>query len=175
MPAPLCVDQSMGLLAHNNEESENDFVGLLLRMRINDYSLRKGQEVPFDTCCPSVQELIPSRTCKNCSLYHSSVKNLKAHQKICRRAKAVSSESVAVSTSTLNSRRIQRPVRVAAQRQREKMVIWTTRLNDYHVDWFDQDEVESVEIIWTDSNISDSDIPYVDLSSHLEVVWENCD
>lgn len=39
-----------------------------------------------------------------------------------------------------------RPKRIAAIRQSERMVVWTSRLNAEHIDWFDSDEDDDNEV-----------------------------
>ena len=39
--------------------------------------------LPYDFACPSLQEKLPSRTCKNCGHYFASMKSLKSHNSTC--------------------------------------------------------------------------------------------
>jgi len=167
VPAPLCVTQNE-LQIHDNSEETNDFVSLFIRARLNDDHLKIGKikEVPYDFCCPSIKELIAVRTCEFCGLYHATLKSLAAHRRLCK--------SKSSQRSTSNDPPIiprVRPQRIAAKRQKEKMVIWTSRLNDKHVDWFDEDEVEVIEHNETETGES-SVIPVVDIDKYMENVWE---
>ena len=70
---------------------------------------------------------------------------MKQHQKICKPLQPALINDPEV--PFLTRRRVNRPVRVAASRGRERMTIWSSRLNDNHVDWFDEDDLSGVEIV----------------------------
>lgn len=92
------------------------------------------KEVPFDLACPSLKELIGCRVCKGCDVYFSTTKSLKEHQRWCLK------KDVCVETKRI------RPKRVAAVRQNEKLIVWTSRLNDEHADWVDNDYVDNTGV-----------------------------
>jgi hypothetical protein len=55
------------------------------------------------------------------------------------------------------------------------MIIWTSRLNDKHVDWFDEDEVELG--IDQDTNVSvENDtsviIPVIEMDDYMQPIWQ---
>jgi len=76
-----------------------------------------------------------------------------------------------VALPTTPPRRIQ-PIRIAARRQKEKMVIWRSRLQDEHVDWFDNEEVEEQDET-TDSTVIHDFLPLIDIDQYMEQVWED--
>lgn len=163
------------LTADDNSNLLNKFPNLLLRLRINDIHLRNSQngEMPFDLCCPSVRELLPARTCNLCGMYFASVKSVKSHKRICTNAHSALNE--VFGQPILSQRLNSRPVRVAATRAQEKMIIWTSRLDDVHADWFGEEELVNVE---TDEiNMEPEETlsigPVIDLSRHMFIPWED--
>ena len=100
--------------------------------------------LPYDFACPSLQDKLPSRTCKNCGLYFASIKSLKSHNRTCtdRGEKGKSERSVS---------QYIRPVRVAARRQRELMCI-VSYLESEDIEWHDEDDVQF------DGNIPERDV-----------------
>lgn len=170
LPAPVCLEQKF-LTLNDNADFTNQFPSLLVRLRINDQDLRnpRSGEVPFDLCCPSVKELISCRICNNCGLYFASVKSVKSHQTICK-ANQPALTANTFGKQLLSQRRRNTPVRVAARRQQERMVIWTSRLNDQHVDWFDEEEVSNIEV-QEDDDDSGPPSNVIDIETHLQVPW----
>lgn len=144
-----------------------------MRLRINDVHFRneRSEEVPFDLCCPSVKELMPARTCDRCGLYFASVKSVKAHKRICAVPHPALNDIFGL--PILSQRRNTRPVRVAATRQKEKMIIWTSRINDEHADWFDEDELANVQTENTNDSDNVAGNEIIDLARHMNVPWEN--
>lgn len=110
------------------------------------------------------------RTCNLCGMYFASVKSVKEHKKICKVHSALNDVSrfgqpifVAVANS--------RPVRVAAQRQREKMILWFGG-NDKHADWVDEDDLDGVNVVEDKGeNLEFSNI--IDPRSRLQIPWED--
>lgn len=95
--------------------------------------------------------------------------------KICDHKKA-NSKSKSDLKPILLERKDQRPVRVAAVRARERMVIWTSNLNDEHIDWLDIDELEDAELIddiTTSDDCLDDNIPIVQIEEYMAPVWED--
>jgi hypothetical protein len=139
-----------------------------LGLNLQDYNQGIIKETPFDLCCPSIQSMIAQRSCKNCGLYHSSIKSLKKHFKICRVQKPYLHPTLDDTNPIKENRR---PVRIAAQRQKEKMVIWKSRLDDEHVDWFDDDdEIQCEQNI--DHQPQEQTIPVFDIAEHMNNIWE---
>jgi hypothetical protein len=88
---------------------------------------------PYDLHCPSVQPQLVKRCCSVCGIYHASVKSAVNHGKVHRRT------SLAVIPQELEKKR---PVRVAARRQREMMVVLRDHLNNESAEWLDVDEID---------------------------------
>lgn len=170
IPPPLRVSQSEGLRILEPSDEGNTYTSLLFRLSINDKQLRQGDglELSFDYSCPSLRDIIRQRTCQRCFIYHASVKSLKAHEKYC---KTLHLHPTSSQRSTI-TRQI-RPVRVAARRQKEKMVVWKSRLNDEHVDWFDEDEVETADDK-IDQRETSCTFNIVDIKEHMQNEWEEC-
>lgn len=120
--------------------------------------------VAYDFACPSVSLDISQRTCAKCGHYYATQKSLKEHHKICNPSVKLKAERIS-----------QRPVRIAAARQKEKMVVWKSVLNDENVDWFDDDELDKDEIEGgTGSTQDDDKLPIVSITAHMQNPWEVC-
>ena len=76
--------------------------------------------IPFDFTCPNMQDKLMQRVCKQCELYHASVKSVKGHEVVCKQG-ALAQSSTQDKSATPWPR--VRPVRVAAKRQRELMCV----------------------------------------------------
>ncbi len=87
---------------------------------------------PYDLHCPSVQPQLVKRCCSVCGIYHASVKSALNHAKVHRRTFAVTREELPK----------KRPVRVAARRQREMMVVLRDHLNNESAEWLDVEELD---------------------------------
>ena len=151
----------------------NNFTSLFFRLQLNVDQFRNPNngEVPYDVCCPSIRELLASRTCSRCGNYFASAKNLKLHKKAC--SAAHSALNVDSNGSFLLQRRENRPVRLAARRQRERMIVWTSRLNDEHIEWVDEDDLQGVEVEESEASSIIQSIVERSISEHLNVPWEN--
>ena len=92
--------------------------------------------LPYDFACPSLQDTLPSRTCKNCGLYFASMKSLKGHNNSCiaKERKGKGKGEVSVSNYV-------RPVRVAARRQRELMCV-VRYMETEDIEWHDEEDVQ---------------------------------
>lgn len=72
--------------------------------------------------------------------------------------------------------RSSRPKRLAAIRQREKMVIWCSKLNAEHVDWFDDasdNEVDVQNLSLAELKTNDNILPVYELDRVMENKWDN--
>ena len=114
-PAPLCVSQSKGLRAADPEDDSCKYLSLFQRLSINleaeGYSGVNKFQIPYDVCCPSVKDQLCNRTCRICHLYFPSNVMQGQHSRALHpKVKIVEAPRT-------------RPLRVAARRQRELMVI----------------------------------------------------
>lgn len=132
VPAPLCVIQD-GLTINDNSSGIDAFPSMMFRKNLDDNFLRQGtkKEFAFDYCCPSVKDLLQQRTCHLCGIYHALMKSLKNHYKLCKSQHTTSRENIIQDIPTAS--KPMRPVRVAAKRQKERVLIWKSRLNDKHM------------------------------------------
>jgi hypothetical protein len=113
IPAPLAVINNNGL-AVASDDINCKFLSLFQRMALNldPCGWQKGfKTAPYDICCPTVKGLVPGRTCTICDVYFPSQAMVSLHKKVVHPRIKV---NVAPRT---------RPLRVAAQRQREMMAI----------------------------------------------------
>lgn len=117
IPAPMCM--SSRTVLDGNSDANDKFASLFVRMNLNDQKFRVGtrREVAFDTCCPSLKDVVSSRTC-GCGIMHVSKKSLNSHKRSCS-TKEAETKSVASIQTTM----ITRPKRLAAIRQGEKMIV----------------------------------------------------
>lgn len=171
VPAPLCYEQGP-IRSTDNTNEKNNFTHFLFQKAVGELSLisnkfdfSKTNEIPFDLCCPSLSDLLSKRSCTKCGQYFSSMKSVNEHLKFC------------VKNTTVQAKQKVRPLRVAAKRQKEKMIVWTSRLNDQHADWFDNDEIEDDDELnnyTSDVQISTDPMPIVPMDLFLQCPWENC-
>ena len=99
------------------------FPSLFVRLAVNADILPRSavsypKEIPFDFARSNLQHKLTQRDCKQCLLYHASVKYVEAHEKVCK----VSAQSSTQDTPAAPRPRV-KPVRVAAKRQREPMCV----------------------------------------------------
>lgn len=170
LPAPICLTQNDGLLISDNSDEINEFTSLFLRLALDDSNLKVGgiNEVPFDICCPSLKDLISARTCDLCGIYHATKKSLVVHRSMCKKSHTT---KPAVQPAPADNTRLVRPQRLAARRQKEKMVVWTSRLNDEHCDWFDENEIDFDQEFETQPG--ENVMPLIHLDDYMQNVWEN--
>lgn len=171
IPAPLYVTQKNGIKVTNDYDEEIKFSSLSLRMMLKDDHFKVGpiNEIPFDICCPSLKELVPSRTC-NCGLYHGTKKSLNEHQRVCKNGKNCrkgKEQQIHV-----------RAKRIVLQRQQEKMVIWASNMNnteELHVDWFDENDEEITDFKDNieNTNPQEQNLPLIKLDDYMSNAWVN--
>ena len=145
-------------------------------LKFDDIMLRsKGifQVQPYDLYCPSLQTslLIARRICKVCHLYFASQAMLKKHagQHRARAQEKVPTKTVPESTQT---KRIH-PLRIAARRQRELMVVIARKENAHSedVEWLDEDEVDLSGILLPGNDDGERLMPVVTMDEHLSSPW----
>ena len=123
--------------------------------------------LPYDLYCCSVQSQLLERVCKVCSLYFASKVMLKNHTVVHKTAAAPSINL------PINTR--QRPVRVAARRQRELMAIIVNQENGPEdVDWIEEEELDLEGIVIPVDSREDITTPVCSISEHLSSAqWED--
>ena len=132
LSAPLPLSQSDDGLAVNLE-SQN-FASLFTTIALGKKVLPSQafkqfpRSIPYDCACSTLQSELSKRVCSQCGLYCASITSSNAHRKCCD----VSQES--------HPRRL-RPLRVAAQRQRELMCILSYVDGIEEQEWLDQQDV----------------------------------
>ena len=98
---------------------------------------------PYDLYCPSVESCLTDRVCKVCNMYFASQVMLKKHLGVHAAIRADAVETMAAAAAP---QRI-RPLRVAARRQRELMVLIAQReLNSEYAEWVDENLVDLTDI-----------------------------
>lgn len=97
------------------------------------FRIEQMQEVPFECCCPSLKEVVSSRTFK-CGQYHGK------RPLLCISGRASTKQPSSVHETSNKGQEPStvkiKPERLAAMRKIERMVIWTSRLIS-NIDWFD--------------------------------------
>ena len=111
------------------------FVNLQLNSVIQQDKMGDFMVPPYDLHCPSVEPFLRKRCCSVCGIYHASLKALVIHMKDCH---PKSPPPIAV--TPVGDERI-RPVRIAARRQRELMVILRDHLNGEAAKWLDDVDI----------------------------------
>ena len=130
-------------------------------------SVKGFKVLPYDLYCCSVQSQLLERVCKVCSLYFASKVMLKNHTVVHKTAAAPSINL------PINTR--QRPVRVAARRQRELMAIIVNQENGPEdVDWIEEEELDLEGIVIPVDSREDITTPVCSISEHLSSAqWED--
>ena len=153
LKAPACV-----------EEVRHFFPSLFASLSLNiDEMLPRSatafKVLPYDLYCPSVIPMLAERMCKKCSLYFATKVLLKEHCSIHNETQPVSRD---------------RPIRIAARRQRELMTIISYIENGEHIDWMDELELDcdTIPVPADDTEEMDEAIPVVSTEEHLETPWE---
>lgn len=122
---------------------------------------------PFDLHCPSVAPSISKRCCSVCGIYHASIKSATAHTKECH-----SKTAPPTSITPQADQRI-RPIRIAARRQREMMVVLRDHLNGESAEWLDDEEIDADQHEH-DSSAQGSAVPIIDnIQQWTDTPWEN--
>jgi hypothetical protein len=111
-----------------------------MALKDDEFKVGNVNEVPFDKCCPSLQEIVERRSCE-CGLYHGTIKSMLIYRRFCQAAR-----KRIISQPVQTEARPTRPKRLSAIRQGERMVVWTSRLNSEHVDWADDDDEQNNEV-----------------------------
>ena len=117
LPPPLPLVQGengLEIADRNGDTSTHKIPSLFVRrsIQVEEMLPRSGMVfkiMPYDLFCPSVQSSLVDRVCKICHLYFASLVMLQQH--------ASQLKQVVVPTKKV------RPLRVAARRQRELMVV----------------------------------------------------
>jgi hypothetical protein len=110
------------------------FVNLQLNNHVQKDEMGAFVIPPYELHCPSVQLQLVKRCCSVCGIYHASVKSAVNHVKVHRRT------SFGVIPQEIIEKK--RPVRVAARRQREMMVVLRDHLNNESAEWLDVEEID---------------------------------
>ncbi len=176
-PVPLCQTTESGLRAAERSDFEKYcFPSLFLSLNVNRELLPRSTRVfkafPYDLYNPSLQSQLLERICKHCFLYFASMVMLKNHMRIHKKDRY----DIPVEIQT----RI-RPIRVAAKRQRELMVIIANRENGPEdVEWIEEDEL-SIDLsgripgfpVVEKETFSPVLMPICSLDTHYASPWEN--
>lgn len=112
------------------------FVNVQLNNVIQQEKIGNFVVPPYDLHCPSVEPHLSKRCCSVCGLYHASVKSALSHSRDCHRTTAPSTVIAAQPEK-------KRPVRIAARRQREMMVVLRDHLNGETAEWVDTEEIDT--------------------------------
>lgn len=132
----------------NTADDSSTFLPLFINLQLNGviqkFDATKFSIVgmpPYDLFCPSIQDQLRRRCCDSCGIYHASIKSAQAHAKACHPVRANRGDRGVQNISQAQPVQRLRPVRVAARRQREMMVILRDQLNMETAEWRDEDEL----------------------------------
>ena len=138
LPNPVPAKQNSEGFVSCNTESNATFLPLFVNLQLNNHVQKDEMGAfvipPYDLHCPSVQLQLVKRCCSVCGIYHASVKSAVNHVKVHRRT------SFGVIPQEIIEKK--RPVRVAARRQREMMVVLRDHLNNESAEWLDVEEID---------------------------------
>lgn len=177
LPPPFPTVQSDGLKAPDLKDVKevHKFPSLFvaLSLQVNDVlpkSLSTEYPVlPYDLYCPSVKNVLKDRCCKVCKMYFASIVMMKKHCSQYHRANSTPVPEIVVP-------RIH-PVRVAARRQRELMVIIARGENrDEDAEWLNEDEVDvsdmNVPEAQDNGGLVGESMPIISLKDHFDNPWQ---
>lgn len=131
LPPPYPISQSSEGLTVPNVNTKNKFSSLLLRLSLKTKPACKNfKQIPYDYFCPSIKSNLSQRICNICGLYHASCKSKDLHIKETHKKSSVPVPKL-------------RPVRVAAKRARELMIILKDKETGAEdSEWVDESEVD---------------------------------
>lgn len=173
MPGPIPLSQTDdGVKAPERSDFERHLfpplsIQLHLSRELLPRSTRVFKALPYDLYNPSVQSELIGRICKCCNLYFASKVMLKNHMQIHKTEKSASHLSAEIPTRT-------RPVRVAAKRQRELMVIIAQSENGPEdAEWIDEDNLDLTGEVpgYPVEENKDTPIPICSLDDHFSSPW----
>lgn len=174
-PVPLFQTLESGLRATERSHFEKHsfpslFLSLNLSRELLPRSTRSFKSLPYDLYNPSVQSQLTERICKNFSLYFASKVMLNTHMRIHKNEKNAPAQ-VEIQTRI-------RPIRVAARRQREMMVIIANSENGPEdAEWIEEDELDlSGRIPGYPVEANNTSVPLMPICSiddHYASPWEN--
>lgn len=126
LPVPCSINRET--MEVDNSGLGDYYPGVLLWLRLDDERLKntKSGEFPHEFCCPFIKEIVSSRICIQCGVYFAPGKSLKAHKTYCGKDNSALNLNLP-SDLFLNQERV-RPVRIAARRPRDLMIVWRIRL-----------------------------------------------
>jgi hypothetical protein len=136
LPNPVPAKHNNDGFVACNTESNATFLPLFVNLQLNSHVQKEEMGAfvipPYDLHCPSVQPQLVKRCCSVCGIYHASVKSALIHAKVHRGRLALIPDELPK----------KRPVRVAARRQREMMVVLRDHLNNESAEWLDVAELD---------------------------------
>lgn len=149
IPAPVPVTNASGLNVTNGPIKK--FLPLFMRIAFRG----EVENAPYDKYCPSVKDDVKKRTCDTCGIYFPSVVMLHSHQRDSHRTKPTE----AVQYKVIRHFKIPtyfllrfllimlfmqvRPIRIAARRQRELMILMNKEDSE---EWMDEEFVDCRDI-----------------------------
>jgi len=142
LPNPVPLEHNgQGIVVSNVDHAHNFlplFVNLQLNSNIHQENMADFIIPPYDLYCPPVLPHLCKRCCSVCGIYHASIKSALSHTKACHPKTAP--PAVIMKIQPVEKRR---PMRIAARRQREMMVILRDHLNGETAEWLDVDDIET--------------------------------
>ena len=140
LPNPVSAKHSGQRIVTSSADNAPTFLPLFVNLQLNSVVQKEKMEgfiiPPYDLYCPSVQPHLAKRCCSVCGIYHASIKSAMNHKKECHRRPAGPTQ---IPIEQVERRR---PVRIAARRQREMMVILRDHLNGETAEWLDVDDIQ---------------------------------
>jgi hypothetical protein len=167
LPPPLPILQtSDGLKVpeRTTDGSAHKFPSLFaaLSLKVNNIIPRSAtvfRTILYDLYCPSIQSVLTDRTGKTCHQYFASLVMLRGHSAV-HKHKPVHVKPV-------------RPMRVAARRQREMMVVIAHMENGESAEWHDEDDLDLTGLIVPTNRTDVGGLPICGLDSHFSAPWQD--
>ena len=142
---------------------------LALSLKFDDLLPKAAKEfkvLPFDLFCPSIQSCLKDRICKVCHVYFASQVMMKKH--------FVHAHTKKKNPPVEPTIQRVRPLRVAARRQRELMVVIARQENAVDAEWMDDEEVDTTGLDLIENPVLEQQsMPVISMDQHFESPWRN--
>lgn len=152
LQAPFPISQNPFHIPKPNEVGSESFPSLLLRQCIKlRPDISQGREIPYDTYCLTVKELVIGRTCTICGIYFASKCSMNNHRRNVHGGAMADVSRV-------------RPLRVLSRRPQEVLCVV-----EESVEWVDVEAVDEEKVTYKEASDANARAPVVyDVSKWID-------
>lgn len=147
LPSPVPLKYDPKLKIANQKDTNVHFCTLFQNL-----SIAGSNDMPYDTNCPSIEEIVKERVCIDCEYYCASIDMLKKHRK-------------EIHKRIVNTKK--KPRKVISKRENECLVLMK---ND--VDWIETEHLD-VELGEISQDQETEFNNFISIEEHLKQIWEN--